>query len=406
MNQPSINKKIIWFVEFCDFELDFIHKISSKLQNTHIKVASIKYWFFSPNIKNYDLIVVPFLPSIPSPNAKLIKSALKAGINVIVLNWWQSFSPSELEYRKPSIEYFSELPIYFVSSSKMFSEYLNDLGYKNNIIELDFHPSAICMKIEEERQHKQDVLFLIDFDYAFINEDLKRYRIKTGYDVDSLNERIKFSKDFLKIAAQEIIEFSIKNPNTNIKVNSYPRTCMNEVIEYFKLLMSSSKINISFKHKDIQDSILDCNVLITNIADMATYKNIISGNSLIYNPLEGPRDLKNFVEHNNYSIKHLNFKVDDIIQKKSQNHNKDNININQFSEAINILLRSNKKIDNKDMSELISVNISRLKIFKYNFKELFKFFIYSLFSKKNLVIDYFTPYSLNNFKIKKYKKSR
>ena len=142
---------------------------------------------------------------------------------------------------------------------------------------------------------------------------------------------------------------------------------------------------------------------------MATYKNIISGNSLIYNPLEGPRDLKNFVEHNNYSIKHLNFKVDDIIQKKLQNHinhNKDHININQFSEAINILLRSNKKkIDNKDMSELISVNINRLKIFKYNFKELFKFFIYSLFSKKNLVIDYFTPYSLNNFKIEKYKKS-
>jgi len=52
MNQPSINKKIIWFVEFCDFELDFIHKISSKLQNTDIRVVSIKYWFFLPNIKN------------------------------------------------------------------------------------------------------------------------------------------------------------------------------------------------------------------------------------------------------------------------------------------------------------------------------------------------------------------
>ena len=141
---------------------------------------------------------------------------------------------------------------------------------------------------------------------------------------------------------------------------------------------------------------------------MATYKNIVDGNSLIYKPLQGPLDLNNFVEHNNYSINNLNFRVDDIIQKESQNHinhKKDHIDINQFSKVINRLLKSNKKLDNKDASELISMNINRLKIFKYNFKELFKFFIYSLFSRKNLVFDYFTPYLINNFQIKKYKKS-
>ena len=86
---------------------------------------------------------------------------------------------------------------------------------------------------------------------------------------------------------------------------------------------------------------------------MATYKNIVDGNSLIYKPLQGPLDLNNFVEHNNYSINNLNFRVDDIIQKESQNHinhKKDHIDINQFSKVINRLLKSNKKLDNKALT--------------------------------------------------------
>ena len=221
MNKHNTNKKILWIVEYKDFEIDYVKSISSKILNADITVVAIRYWLFLPNMQKFDLIVIPFLPSTPSPNASLIKSALKSGINVIVLNWWQSFSNSELEYRRASLEYFTKLPIHFFSIRKSYSKYLCDMGFKSNIIDSEYNLynlTNVDTGNQRNKKQKTNVFFLIDFDYAFANNELQSYRLNTGYDKNSLNNRISFSKDFLKVFVKDILNFAKKNPLINIKI--------------------------------------------------------------------------------------------------------------------------------------------------------------------------------------------
>ena len=407
MNKRYVSKKILWLVEYKDLELDYINSVSSNL-DANIKVVSIKYWLFLPNIQKFDLIIIPFLPSAPSPNASLIKSALESGINVIVMNWWQSFSSSEIKYRSNSLEYFSNLPLHFVSYRHSYTNYLLNTGFKNNIIENELHYSNF-FKIQENylaNDNKEiNASFLIDFDYGFANTDFEAYRSKTGYVKTSLQNRINFSKDFLDVFVKDVIDFARINPLVNIKVGRYPNTSLKEIYQYFRPHLRPNDLNISFNFDlDIQKFILDCNILITNNIDMAINKNINGGYSAIYKPLKVPEELKDINEHNLNIIKHLKFKVDDIVyesSKKTSFIEKENNKKDSLTFAINKLISLEKSYNIG--TRFILISLDRLKIFRYNFKELLKLLIKLKFSK-NSASNYFIPFTLSNQKAKMQKR--
>tara|TARA_Y100000385_G_C12899430_1_gene553545 strand:- start:24 stop:875 length:852 start_codon:yes stop_codon:yes gene_type:complete len=283
------------------------------------------------------------------------------------------------------------------------------MGFKSNIIDSTFyinHFSKISKNNQANKKQKTDVFFLIDFDYAFANNDLEAYRLKTGYAQKSLQNRINFSKDFLKILVKDILNFARNNPSINIEIGRYPNTNIEEVYEYFEPYIRLDHINISFNFElDIQKSILDCDLLITNNLDMAINKNINEGYSAIYRPLQAPEELKDINNYHLCIVNHLDLKMDEIIFESSKNIfliEKENFSNDTLTIAINTLIALDKSYNLTNRFKLISLD--RLQIFKYNFKELLKLLIKSKFSYKNTISNYFIPFTLNNHKAKKYKR--
>ena len=89
---------------------------------------------FQPNFLKYDLIVIPFLPSYPSRHFSLIEAAMEYGVPVFVLNWWQSKSAAEMEYRKTPLELLAKFNIHFHSYSAQYTRYLENLDFAINYL--------------------------------------------------------------------------------------------------------------------------------------------------------------------------------------------------------------------------------------------------------------------------------
>ena len=181
---------------------------------------------------------------------------------------------------------------------------------------------------------------------------------------------------------------------------------MNEVYEHFKSFITPDYKNIFFQHKhNIQRSIINCNVLITNKLNMAINKNIHGGYSVIYEPLEVPKDLKDMNKNNLYTVNNLNYMIDDIILESSEGSlsvKKEHIKDDALPSTINRLLLLHKSYNSSYKYKFMSLD--RLKIFKYNFKELIKLFIKSKFLYKDVPFNYFTPYTLKRHRFRKQKR--
>ena len=54
---------------------------------------------------------------------------MEYGVPVFVLNWWQSKSAAEMEYRKTPLELLAKFNIHFHSYSAQYTRYLEDLDF-------------------------------------------------------------------------------------------------------------------------------------------------------------------------------------------------------------------------------------------------------------------------------------
>lgn len=317
MSSSKKVKKLLWLAEQKDLELELVGALSNRLDNVMIDVLSIKYWLFLANLSKYDLVVIPFLPSRPSAHCSLIEGAMLNNVPVVVLNWWQSFSTSEIEYRESSLQYFAKYPLYVCSWLQGYTQYLKTLGYKHRAIECEFHAGVILKQKTTKMclsNSKKTIFLPVDFGLAFISDTLKNYRLTTGYKKNLLYEQVESDQHFVSHFIRDILDLSIHNPDARIIVAAYPSAQFVNFYEELKAAIGNFPNNIHF---DLQgntaQNLLASNVLITNVPDLATSKASTGGFSILYKPTKGSRYFDEPAFDSMSVVTNLRYSIEEIV---------------------------------------------------------------------------------------------
>ena len=401
----SKNKKILWLVEHRDLELDLINCHLGQLRNVTVDIVSIKYWMFLPDFLRYDLIVTPFLPSRPSSHCALIEEALLAGVSVVVLNWWQSFSMLEMDYRKNSLKYFVDYPLYVYSWKNDYTQYLVDLGYKNQIIKGPFHADNILkfkLTKRDTEKIKKTIFISIDFGLSFAGESIRKYRIGTGFKEQLYDQKVELDKIFLIDFIRSLINLSKHNPTAKIILSGYPSTHLTRFRKKLEATIGTLPHNIDLDVKgNTSKNLIECDFLVTNVPDLSRSKASIGGASLVYKP---PNIIRYFTEldlEGLSTVSDLSYPVEEIFNKLllSTFSQVTEYGENHFSkEVTKIILGSGNSIGlgNKARRSLFG---NRFRIMGYNVKQQFL----RLLTRFKLLkgqpdVDHFFPFSIKNDK--------
>jgi hypothetical protein len=402
MYSLSNDKKILWLVEHRDLELDLIRCLSNQLSNRRIHVVSIRYWLFWPNLFKYKTIIIPFLPSYPSAHCSLIEESLKNGVSVIVLNWWQSLSKAEMDYRKKSLKYFSDYSLYVCSWNDEYTRYLIELGYGDRVIKCTYHTNIILKTLPisscEEKVEKT-VFVPINLGIAYANKALIGYRIKTGYNENNIYKHVEYFKRFIKKFAEDIVEFSSHNSNTKVVITGYPASNLPDFCKELETIMDTGPNNISFDFQcETARRLLECDLLITNIPDMCKSKTSIGGYSFVYRPLTIPINLEEVGFDELPSVGRLNFNVVDMmVQMASKDYAPESGHMHNLDFYFLI-----NKITENDRSSGLSSRIGfsysrhRFRVMLYNLKQqLLRIVGRYRSSEGEYTHDYFIPFWTN-----------
>jgi hypothetical protein len=369
-----IKKKVLCLIEHVDREQQYIEILSQSLEICDIKIVSIPYFLFTPDYLSYDLIIVPFVPSCPSPFFSLVSNLLSANIAVLSLNWEQTLSKSAFSYRSKSFSLLSESKLQMCSWSDDFTKKLKKLGYDDGrIVKCKNYNSVILSRERLNYKINSRQVFLpMNYGWAFADNSFISYRVATGYSEKIAILYKNYSKKCFISFIDQLNELAEKNPEYTFILRPHPgikiEDCEHIGKEKFKNLPKNVKIQSS---GDLNKTMLESCLLISSWSTLAFDKYLIGGNALLFTPELRPEWLD--VEWNNQltNLSCLNMSVERLIEKcskislSSPNFYQDILNIDQlfFQD------KSVKTIKSRFLS-FIKITYLRFRLALYNAKNI------------------------------------
>lgn len=295
-----IKKKVLCLVEHVDREKKYIETLSKLSKTCDIKIVSIPYFLFSPNYLCYDLVIIPFVPSLPSPFFNLVGCLLKANINILSFNWEQLFSKASFSYRSKSYKFLSKSKLKMCSWSDDFTIKLNKLGYSDDrIIKCkNYNSITLSEELHNYKVNNKQVFLPMNYSWAFADDDFINYRVSTGYSIKIAILYKKYAKRCFISFLDQLNKLAKKNPKYSFILRPHPGVTIEDYINVGKDKYINLPKNVKTQlFGDPKKIMMESCLLISSWSTLAFDKYLVGGNSILFTPEPRPKWLD--VEWNN-----------------------------------------------------------------------------------------------------------
>ena len=356
------------------------HLVNKCKSEFYVEIRSIPYDLYTINFIKYDVILIPFVPSSPSPFASLVKELLSANKIVISLNWEQYLSPIAASYRRNAFQQFNSTELLVCSWSNQFSDYLLESGFSNgNILKVQNYNSMLLKRkvlLSKESTKLENIIFFpMNYAWAFADKNFIKYRVKTGYSEVIADEFVEYSKKCLTSFIKNLGEFSKLNPDFKIVVKEHPGVSQEWYESFLKTQDVKIPENVKFIYEgEVSEFLLKSRVVISSWSTTVLDRFLIDGSSLLFTPFERPDWLSVHWNSDLLNLDNLNYTVSEI-EQKLKGHN--SARFSNYEEDLDFdVFFENIVINNKySFFCFLKIKVLQFRFFTYNKKNRIIFWL-------------------------------
>jgi hypothetical protein len=376
-------EKVLILVERVSRERDLAEFLTLKNNSEskyYVEIKSIPYDLYTISFITYDLILIPFVPSSPSPFATLIKELLLANKRVVSLNWEQYLPPVSASYRGNAFKKFNSTGLLMCSWSEKFSDFLLELGFCNEkIVKVQNYNSMILkLRILLDRgsiKTEKIIFFPMNYAWAFADGRFIKYRVKTGYSELLANEYVEYSKKCLASFVHNLEIFSRMNADYKIVVKAYPGISQKQCEKFLELIEVDFPKNVKFLYNvDASDYLLRSCIVISSWSTAALDRFLIDGRSVLFTPLERPEWLDVHWNSDLLNLNTLECTVSEI-KEKLVGYNSDRISHYEQDLNFDDFFKRGHTNCNYSISSFVRLKALQFRFFTYNKKNRIIFWL-------------------------------